>query len=34
MAFYRKNIGGLHQAVRAAAGAAVAVVALREYLTR
>lgn len=28
MAFYRKNIGGLHQAVRVAAGIAVAVMAL------
>ncbi|MDN4982726.1 DUF2892 domain-containing protein [Bradyrhizobium arachidis] len=28
MAFYRKNIGGMHQAVRVAAGIAVAVVAL------
>ena len=27
MAFYRKNIGGLHQAVRVAAGIAVAVAA-------
>jgi hypothetical protein len=32
MALYRKNIGGLHQAVRVAAGAAVAVAAL-VYLT-
>ena len=28
MAFYRKNIGGLHQAVRVAAGIAAAVAAL------
>ena len=28
MAFYRKNIGGLHQAVRVAAGLAAAVAAL------
>jgi hypothetical protein len=28
MAFYRKNIGGLHQAVRVAAGIAVVVAAL------
>jgi hypothetical protein len=28
MAFYRKNIGGLHQAVRVAAGIAVAIAAL------
>ncbi|TWB04095.1 YgaP family membrane protein [Bradyrhizobium stylosanthis] len=27
MAFYRKNIGGLHQAVRLAAGIAVAIAA-------
>lgn len=32
MAFYRKNIGGLQQAVRVAAGIAVAVAAL-VYLT-
>ena len=32
MAFYRKNIGGLHQTVRIAAGIAVAVAAL-IYLT-
>ncbi|MBC9880162.1 DUF2892 domain-containing protein [Bradyrhizobium sp. INPA01-394B] len=32
MAFYRKNIGGLHQAVRVAAGLAV-VVAASVYLT-
>jgi hypothetical protein len=28
MGFYRKNIGGLHQAVRVALGAAVAIAAL------
>ena len=28
MAFYRKNIGGLHQALRVAAGIAVAIAAL------
>lgn len=28
MAFYRKNIGGLHQAARVAAGIAVAIAAL------
>lgn len=32
MAFYRKNIGGLHQAVRVAVGIAMAVAAL-VYLT-
>jgi hypothetical protein len=32
MAFYRKNIGGLHQAVRIALGVAVAVAAF-VYLT-
>jgi hypothetical protein len=32
MAFYRKNIGGLHQAVRVAVGIAVAITAL-VYLT-
>jgi hypothetical protein len=32
MAFYRKNIGGLHQALRVAAGIAVAIAAL-VYLT-
>ncbi|WP_234680646.1 YgaP family membrane protein [Bradyrhizobium monzae] len=32
MAFYRKNIGGLHQAVRVVAGIAVAIPAL-VYLT-
>ncbi|MDH6258761.1 DUF2892 domain-containing protein [Bradyrhizobium sp. BR13661] len=32
MAFYRKNIGGLHQAVRVAAGIGVTVAAL-VYLT-
>jgi len=32
MAFYRKNIGGLHQAVRIALGAAVAAAAF-VYLT-
>ncbi|MFT4117252.1 DUF2892 domain-containing protein [Bradyrhizobium sp.] len=32
MAFYRKNIGGLHQAARVAAGLATAVAAL-VYLT-
>ncbi|MET4799426.1 DUF2892 domain-containing protein [Bradyrhizobium sp. LB11.1] len=32
MAFYRKNIGALHQAVRVAAGTAVAIAAL-IYLT-
>jgi hypothetical protein len=32
MAFYRKNIGSLHQVVRVAAGVAVAVAAL-AYLT-
>ena len=32
MAFYRKNIGGLHQAVRIAFGVAVAVAAF-VYLT-
>jgi len=32
MAFYRKNIGGLHQSVRVASGIAVAIAAL-AYLT-
>ena len=32
MAFYRKNIGGLHQAVRVAAGIGVTIAAL-IYLT-